>query len=116
MLMQLPTPLLCIKQDAASAAEIGAGEQRHSLFFGRQRDRVYALIGKRAVDQDAVAGIRHIGELGDIVSAQKIVEIVLPAGRRAAIAAHAVFSIKARADRPYGRADASQAQRSQAAS
>src|SRR6266542_6456517 len=37
-----------------------------------------ARIGQRAVDQDAVAGIRHIGELGDVVLAQEIVELVLP--------------------------------------
>jgi hypothetical protein len=38
-------------------------------------------IGERSVDQDPVAGIGHIGELSDIVAAQKIVEIVLPPAR-----------------------------------
>ena len=38
-------------------------------------------IGERAVYQDPVAGIGHVGELSDIVAAQQIVEIVLPAAR-----------------------------------
>src|SRR5437868_11056757 len=35
-------------------------------------------IGEGAVDQDAMAGIWHIGELGDIVAALQVVKIILP--------------------------------------
>jgi len=31
------------------------------------RHRVYLAVGKRSVDQNAVPGIGHIGELGDVV-------------------------------------------------
>ncbi len=89
MLMQLPVPLRLHQQDAARAAEIGAGEQRHALLLGGQRDRSGAGIGERAVDQDAVAGIGHIGELRDVVPAQEIVELVLPSSRRAVALIHA---------------------------
>ena len=41
---------------------------------------MHAGIGKRAVDENAVAGIGHVGELGDVVAAEQIVELVLPAG------------------------------------
>ena len=50
------------QQDAARAAEIGAGQQRHAFLLGGQGDRMHAGVGERAVDQDAVPGIGDIGE------------------------------------------------------
>jgi hypothetical protein len=79
------------QQDTASAAEIGPGEQCHPLLLGGQRDRLGSGIGERAVDQDPVGGIRHTSELGDIVAAQQVVEIVLPSSRRAAVLIHAAI-------------------------
>ena len=72
------------QQHAAGAAEIGAGEQRHALLLGGQRHGVDIGIGERAVDQDAVARVRHVGELRDLVLAQEVVDLVLPARFRAA--------------------------------
>src|SRR5215469_7338456 len=72
MLMQLPTPLDCISS-TARAAQIGAGDQRHALLLGGQRDRMNVGIGERAVDQDRMPGIRHIGDLRDAVLAQQVV-------------------------------------------
>jgi hypothetical protein len=54
------------EQNAARAAEIGAGEQRHALLLGRQRNRMHSRIGERTVDQDAVSRIRHVRELRHI--------------------------------------------------
>jgi hypothetical protein len=58
MLMQLPTPLLCIMR-TPRAPHVG--------------------IGQRPVDQDAMPGIGHVGELGDVVLAQQIIHLILPA-------------------------------------
>ncbi len=66
------------EKDAARAAEIGPGQQRHALLLGGQRHRVHVRVGERAVDQDAVAGVGHIGELRDLVLAQQVVDLVLP--------------------------------------
>jgi hypothetical protein len=60
-------------------------EQGDPFLLGGQRHRLRAGVAKRAVDKDAVPGIRHIGELGDFVAAQEVIEFVLPA-RRAAVA------------------------------
>jgi hypothetical protein len=76
------------QQDSARAAEIGAGEQRHPFLLGGQRYRAGLRVGERAVDQHPVAGIRHIGELGDVVAAQQIIERILPARRRASARVH----------------------------
>src|SRR5256885_12630271 len=87
MLMQLPVPLDCIKR-TPRAPPRSAPAKRHTLFLCGQRDRLRAGIGERAVDQDAVAGIRHIGELRDVVAAQQVVELVLPARRAAVVIGH----------------------------
>ena len=41
---------------------------------------MHAGIGERAIDENAVAGIGHVGELGDVVATEQIVELMLPAG------------------------------------
>jgi hypothetical protein len=72
------------QQNRTRAAEIGAGAERHALLLGRERDRMHRRIGERTVDQDGVAGVRHIAELRDVVRPQEIVELVLPGGLGAA--------------------------------
>ena len=55
---------------------------------------MHLRIGERSVNQDAVAGIGHLGELSDIVAAQQIIEIVLPPARPDALV-HAGCSLEA---------------------
>ena len=66
------------QEDAARAAEIGAGQQRHALLLCGQGDGVDAGVGQRPVDQDPVPGIGDVGELRDVVAAQQVVDLVLP--------------------------------------
>jgi hypothetical protein len=88
------------QQDAARAAKIGAGQQRDTLFFRGQRDGLRTGVGERAVDQDAVAGIRDIGELRDVMAAQQIVELVLPARRAAVAVGHSLNLAEISAAKP----------------
>jgi hypothetical protein len=52
MLMQLPTTAALHEQDAARAAEVGAGDERHAFFFRGQGDRVDVRIGERTIDEN----------------------------------------------------------------
>ena len=51
------------QQHGARAAEIGAGDKRHAFLLGRQRDRMHAGVGERAINQNAVTRIRNICNL-----------------------------------------------------
>ena len=77
--MQLPAPLYCINKTPRapprSAPAISATPSSSVV----SATELHARIGQRAVDQDAVPGIRHIGELGDVVAAQQLVKLVRPA-------------------------------------
>ena len=77
--MQLPTPLDCISRTRARAAEIGAGDERDAFLLGGQGNRMDLGVGERAVDENAVPGVGHVGDLGNAMAAQQVVEIMLPA-------------------------------------
>jgi hypothetical protein len=74
--LQFPVPLDCISKTPRAPPEIGPGEQRDAL-LSRQCHRMNLWVGQRAVDQRLMAGIRNIGELGDIVPAQQRIERVV---------------------------------------
>ena len=79
MLMQLPTPLLCISSTPFCAAEPGAEELGDALFLGGEGDDAHAVVGEAAADQARMAGIRHQRDLADAVFLQEVVDAVRPA-------------------------------------
>jgi hypothetical protein len=81
-LTQLPVPLLCIKRTPrAPPRSAPASIATPSSSLVSTTEWTSGSASDRSIDQDPVAGIGHIGELSDIVAAQKIVEIVLPPDR-----------------------------------
>jgi hypothetical protein len=57
--------------------EVGPRQKGHTLFLGRQGHRMHLGTAERAVDQNTMAHIGHVGKLGDVV--RKVVDLVLPA-------------------------------------
>ena len=84
--MQLPTPLRCISRTPRAPPRSAPASSATPSSSVVSATECTSGIGQRAVDQDAMPGIRHIGELRDVVAAQQIVELVLqltePAPRR----------------------------------
>jgi len=78
MLMQLPVPLLCTNRTGRAPPKSAPASSATPSSSVGQCDRMRLRIGERPVDQKPVAGIRHIGELSDIVPAQQVIEFVLP--------------------------------------
>jgi hypothetical protein len=56
------------QEHAARAAKVRARQQRDPLLLCGEGDGVDTWIGQRAIDQNAVTSIGHVGELGDVVA------------------------------------------------
>ena len=68
------------QQNAAVAAEPGAGEQGHAFFLGGQRQRQYRRVGAAALDQAPVSGVGYVGYLPYPVFLQNLENSVWPVG------------------------------------
>src|ERR1700728_827562 len=69
ILMQLPTPLDCIR---------GTGNEADAFLLGGQHHVGDGVVGLAQLDQPAVAGIRHIADLADADAPEMTVDCVRP--------------------------------------
>ena len=79
MLMQLPTPLLCISSAARWPPSVAPAASADALLLGGQHDVMDVGVVDAQLDQPAMAGIGHVADLADADAAELRIDRVRPA-------------------------------------